>query len=441
MSNRKIEKKKYYKIGIELDSPLSVGNGENVFSDSDVIQDGEGYYFVPGTSLAGAFRNYLGDKSNDSESIMGYEKPGNEDRSIKESGKMSQIFISDLYLDNTIDSIRDGIKLTDSKIAEKGKKFDMQIIETGATGTFHIEYVVRENEEDQSEKLNDIIFALQNGDIRLGSKKNRGFGRIKVVNIQEREFSKENLSEYIEFLGTKKEEREYFSSLSFAEWKKDKIVPASKYYTFKFPLKQNGGITIRRYSAKPEHPDYEHITCGPNNDPVIPGSSWNGAVRSSAKALLKMLIPQKNDIESIINQWFGMVKDKRGYQSNIVFGESVISGAEGMPVTRTSIDRFTGAVVSGALYTEYSYFGGTTELTFMIKKDAPEADALVGLMMLICKEIQKGYLPIGGQTAIGRGIFEANGEITDAEGNNITDFRKYNLALFELIEAVRRSSK
>ena len=56
----KILKRKYYALEIELISPLKVSNGQEIHSDSDVMRNGNGILFIPGSSLAGAFRDYLG---------------------------------------------------------------------------------------------------------------------------------------------------------------------------------------------------------------------------------------------------------------------------------------------------------------------------------------------------------------------------------------------
>ena len=37
--------------------------------------------------------------------------------------------------------------------------------------------------------------------------------------------------------------------------------------------------------------------------------------------------------------------------------------------------------------------------------------ALMGAIILVAEEIKQGYIAIGGQTAVGRGIFEENGDI------------------------------
>ena len=59
MSDNGIRKRAYYDIQVTLTSPLNIGNGISLNTDADVMQDGQGRYFIPGSSLAGAFRNYL----------------------------------------------------------------------------------------------------------------------------------------------------------------------------------------------------------------------------------------------------------------------------------------------------------------------------------------------------------------------------------------------
>ena len=38
-------------------------------------------------------------------------------------------------------------------------------------------------------------------------------------------------------------------------------------------------------------------------------------------------------------------------------------------------------------------------------------DWIIGILLLAIKDLQNGYLAVGGQTSIGRGIFKANGPI------------------------------
>lgn len=403
MRKHKILSRKYISIMVKLVSPISISNGENENTDSDIILNRKGEFFIPGSSLAGAFRSYLGVEKN-KDCIYGFAE--------QENGRMSSIYISDLFFlnMNTTKSVRDGVKLSSNKTVDN--KFDMEIIEPGIDGVIKLEIVVREGDSyDYDAEITRIVSGLQSGEIRIGANKNRGFGRIEVSGIYERTFDKNTRTEWITFCKTADcTKREKY--VPYDEWIKERPIGGSRYVKASLSLKLRGGISIRKYSAKPGKADYEHITC--NGKPVIPGTSWNGAIRSDVIRILNSLgIKDKNKVDNIINQWFGYVHVKKSEdeaekasQSKIVISESIIEGAKPVPMTRNKINRFT---ADGSLYSEISYFDGKTNLEFMVKKDeGSNYKALLGMMMLVSSNISKGYVAVGGQVGIGRGIFSAD---------------------------------
>ena len=119
----------------------------------------------------------------------------------------------------------------------------------------------------------------------------------------------------------------------------------------------------------------------------------------------------------LIDKWFGTVKgnDKNGSkQSEIVIAESRISGSKSLPMTRNNINRFTAGTKDGALYTELSCIGGSTDLEYMIAvhdedpEKKTEMKALDGIMRLVVRDICEGFTAVGGQVAVGRGIFSGD---------------------------------
>lgn len=425
----KICKRIYYAIDVQLKSPLCISNGEDYYTDADVLTNGNGEYFVPGTSLAGAFRNYLNNKK-DEKSIYGYSK-GSE-------GRMSSVFISDIYLTDVSVSVRDRVKLTDTKTVDN--KFDVQIIEPGAKGTLYLEYVERVKDKyDFKTVIADVLYAISKGDVRIGADKTRGFGELTIGKVASIEFSPSDCKKWEEFIPLAHSSEGYPKWEEFSEWVKQKTLPQSKYVTIVLPLELKGGISIRKYSALKDRPDYEHITS--NGNPVIPGTSWNGAIRSDARRILQML--GCKNANAVIDQWFGFVKEgnveqeERAAQSMITIGESTIEGSQGMTVTRNKIDRFSGGTVTGALYSEYAYFGGHTTLEVKVKKDiSKQYEAALGLIMLVLKDLQKGYISVGGQGAIGRGIFALRKDKNWIVSEDQTGFDKgrYLKALYQLVK-------
>lgn len=419
----KIIKRYYICAEIELETPLTISNGESEYTDSDVLKNANDKVFIPGTALAGAFRNYL-DKEKDKKCSFGYSSNNGNDE-----GSMSSIFISDVYFDNTNISVRDGIKLNENKTIGKkdNTKFDYEIVEAGVASELKIERIVREEDEDKDTALSEIaklLYALNKGEIRLGSKKNRGFGWIKVNDVYLYEFDKDNVKEWIEYC---KKTNEKDEKNKWEEWENN-VNSMGKYFSIKIPLKLQGGISIRKYSAKPDEADYEHITVkGKNGElvPVIPGTSWNGAIRAGIKDILNEL--EIKDVDKKIRNWFGEIdgEDGRSHQSNIVIKESVLKDSTMLPISRNRVNRFDASTVEGALYSEISCFGGETELEILIRNlveedgsDGNGSVALAGAVILVAEEIEQGYIAVGGQTAVGRGIFENNGDIE--YGGNIS---------------------
>ena len=67
----------YYRIKLQLASPLAVGSGEDSNTDSDVILDSSGAPIIPATSIAGAVRHFLSVECDDKSMLFGYVNGNN----------------------------------------------------------------------------------------------------------------------------------------------------------------------------------------------------------------------------------------------------------------------------------------------------------------------------------------------------------------------------
>ena len=434
--NNQIVKRIYTIWKIRLDSPMNISGGDSILTDSDFQRNGDGVLFIPGTSVAGSFRSYL-EQKKDEAGIFGY--------SSGEHGFMSKVFLSDIYFgEDTKLSVRDGICLDEDKIVLKEKKYDMEILETGACGNLCIECVIREEDREQDfyDCLHKIASGIQKGEIRFGAKKTRGFGKICLTEIYEQVFTEKTRIEWTNFL-TDPENLSFYKKISVKEYLHTLPDTVGRYLKITVPLRQKGGISIRKYSAQPVKADYEHITC--NGVPVIPGSSWNGAIRASAECILAELGCHEREV--LLDKWFGYVLDKskkntmkkeKAHKSIVTVGESKITDTKdgkyvNMPIIRNRINRFDASTVNGALYSEIACFNGYTELELYIEKKE-DWMALTALLCLIVKDIQNGYLAIGGQTAVGRGIFVGDGDVKYSEPVDEKQYMKELCRVMDTIE-------
>lgn len=404
MENRKVVKKIVFIVEMQLVSPLCVSNGDDTYSDSDLQRNFNGEkIFVPGSSLAGAMRKYL-NSDEEKNCLFGYA--GDDD------GIQSPIVITDLkFMKEATVSIRDGVRLKDKVAVEKGK-FDIEIIEPDLAGRFHLLLTIREGDDETKwiKSIYAIFSGIENGEIRFGSNKNRGFGKFSSLQISQKVFTAENYKDWLRYNMNVEQADLGFEKLKKEKWHSHK---GEKLISLKAPLKLRGGISIRKYSAI-EDINFEHICC--NGNPIVPGTSWDGAIRSRAVEILNEL--EVSCGEELIKQWFGYVNEdkQQAKQSEVIIEESVISKAKPLHMTRNRINRFSAKTIDGALFTEKSYFIGKTELIVYVRKEVKEYKAIMGLLCLILRDIVNGYLAVGGQTAIGRGIFETNGVMELSEG-------------------------
>lgn len=406
MSNA-VVKKIVYSVEVELVSPLCISQGDGSLTDDDVIVNGEGLPFIPGSSLAGAMRSYL-DAGKEEECIFGYEDMH------KNVGRMSSLFVSDLFFQDQVQTkIRDGVKLGKNKAAESQGKYDMEVVDTGAKGHFFMEVVIRKNDNqaDFEAQLDKVFTGWLTKEIRLGRKKSRGYGEVRLVAVEKKEFDASNILEYKDAYVAAESHDASWTKLDLASMK----TTDSKYVTLSLPLRLEGAISIRKYAAKKNEPDFVHITA--NGKPVIPGTSFTGAIRHRLSDILEQL--EAMNQQELVDAIFGFVDTKakveeetlKAHISDIIVSECVLEDSKPLIMVRNAISRFEAGTKKGALFKERAYVGGTTVLEIKVKK-TETTNETVGLLLLAMKDLQNGFLPVGGQTSIGRGVFAGNGELT-----------------------------
>ena len=129
-------------------------------------------------------------------------------------------------------------------------------------------------------------------------------------------------------------------------------------------------------------------------------------------------------------------------KSKISFSESRISGAMAKTLSHNAIDRFTSGTVEGALFKEQTYYYGTTKLIIGWNGGTMDNETKSALAATIA-DIHYGFLAVGGETSIGRGLFtvdEINGKkINDSGG--VGDSEIYKIALQSIEEVFSNDSK
>lgn len=440
--------KKYYRIIFQLTSPLSIGSGNDIQTDQDVLLDGRELPVIPASAIAGVSREAV--------RAAGVILPGGDItyfgevpdsvRAKTEQARESLLIFYDANVaeedeKKVVISVRDQVALDKYKTAVKGAKFDMQVVEPDIR---FVTYLEQNYIEEAQFRAGDLIANIwQAGGICLGAKSTRGYGHIKIDEIRTKTFAFSDLMrEKDDGAGTVTDWLEFdvFSTDSWENgvpFESGKAEGAGVSYPrrkLRIKLQQVGGLSIRVYSTTPSakedlpEPDFRQITLAADKDkepiPVIPGTSWAGAFRHH----MEQLIP------GCTKGYFGKAEGKK-VRSGIRFSESRLTGdnLKEKILTRNAIDRISGGTASTALFTEQTCYGGETELEIEYTSDISKDPDFCSALAAAIEDMHWGFMAVGGETAIGRGLFRVvsvNGEPIGKESE--TDYKQgtvYNMVV------------
>lgn len=394
-----------YNVKATTTSPLSIRNND----DNLKIDELTGKVYIPGSSVAGAFRNYYEsyiDKSSDEDfnELFGGKKTG-----------MSQVVFYDSYLINDyvekIISSRPGIKMDPKRLRvevaddnkKSGKKFRRQILNEGLSFEFIFELNNYEDDtekfEDKQRKFEDLIRAFSIGDISLGSNKMVGYGRFKVDSISKGVFDFTNINDLLKFMLRKPGSNEVTQDILGINHESSKL---------RFKIK---GKTVMPLLVKDEvirlsnEPDGMNIKDSKGNC-IIPGSSIKGVIKSRAERLHRTFSCID---ENIITNIFGIEsKDDNGHISRLSCFDAIIKNSKKGLYNKIKIDYFTGGVMQGALMNDEVVMGDVEiELTFNTS-GLNDYQREVGLLLLVLRDLCMEDLSIGSGYAVGRGYMMAD---------------------------------
>ena len=178
---RRIETR--WKISITLTAltPLHVGGiGNDVDTDLALAINGRGNYYLPGTSIAGALRDWMARSISDVQLKDYWGDHENEDRGA------SFILVEDaeitLRKGQRIE-IREGVGIDrHTGAAAERFKYNRAILPKGVSVPLKITLDCQASHDPA--ELWQVLQALEQGDIRIGAAKTRGLGKVHLTEIK-----------------------------------------------------------------------------------------------------------------------------------------------------------------------------------------------------------------------------------------------------------------
>lgn len=389
-----------------LETPTHLGNGdaEGPLDMPLLLDPLEGKALLTGTSIAGALRNYLGQQSPSQAALLF----GNV---TDEESIQSPLIVDDALGGEPEVELRDGVAIDPrTHTAQDGKKFDMELLVAGTEFPLSFELLVLKDEAtDLCQAFALALQGLEKGEIHLGRRKRRGFGRCQVREWQVQRYNMTTPSGLVAWLEDDRSGQQEGAEIAqllavtvMAQRHEPVCVLEGEFVV-------DGSLLIRSGFGEPNGPDFVHLRSRRGNQvvPVLSGTSLAGALRARAVRIANTL---GRDGKAITDDLFGYRGEEDKSRelltaSRLWVEETVIENSLDLVHTRVKIDRFTGGSYPGALFNEQPVFGrlnGETTVRIQLTLEkASEAD--VGLLLLLLKDLWTGDLPIGGEVSVGRG--------------------------------------
>ncbi|MEC4812255.1 MAG: RAMP superfamily CRISPR-associated protein [Scytonema sp. PMC 1069.18] len=413
-NQRQVLERIIIKGNLILDTPTCFGSGDNDSDvDIEILRDSiEDKALLMGSSIAGALRNDLREHNNgygvtDDSILFGGQRSD-------EDGEQSPLVVNDALSNDVISlELRDGVKINNiTKTADDGAKYDLEFLESGTKFNLYFELLI-DKESNKEQLIRELIVSLQGleaGKIRLGIKKNRGFGCCHVEKWQVWQFDLENHKQRIEWLIFPHWEtgvsNNYQTHNNIADALGVTVVAEDKrqHLTIQATFTLASPLLIRSGQASTDKaPDVVHLKSRRNGEakPILSGTSLTGVLRHRAERIVNTIQNNTN----IINEIFGFVDEntKKANASRLIVDEVEINDTTDLVQNRIAIDRFTGGALDGALFNEQPIFGNNkTKLTITLQLRQPK-EPEIGLLLLLLKDLWTGDLTVGGTSSIGRG--------------------------------------
>jgi len=429
---------------LTLESPTHIGNddGDGLLDMPIHLDAFEGIPLLPGSTLAGALRNYVRQHDESLAKTLFGQVSSREDGTGESVSRTSEsLFIIDDALGYAPAGpwrleLRDGVAIDPkTRTASDAQKYDIELLAAGTQFPLSFELCLRAR-EDQTALLQAFAVALDGlaqGQIHLGKRKRRGFGRCHVAGWQIRRFNMQRMDDVLAWLrydpiaqleATKAAEPQTLAQDIFQELSVSKITVQPFVCTVNAYFSLDGSLLIRSLSEEVNDADTVHLRSwrkgknGYQQKPVLSGTSLAGALRARA---LRIANTVGGRGEKFIDGLFGYrMKDtaeerdriKRGDNpltaSRLWVEETEVKQPKPLVQSRVKIDRFTGGSFPGALFSQEAIWGTdktriNVKLNLQVAASDARKDAEIGLLLLLLKDLWTGDLPLGGESSVGRG--------------------------------------
>ncbi len=386
-----------YEIDACCVTPLRTGGPDG--DPEAILESWDGTALLQASSLAGALRGWLESSRYAalSEALFGSQKAA------------GHLMVSDGRFDRASERyIRPRLRINrQTGTADDGGKFDTAHVGSGGEFRFTLTWLGLGPNEKELTAVEQMLGALNAGEIRLGAQKSNGFGRVRLA-VRRRNFDLTDARDRADWLAG----RCSGTPVSLPEGAESRRV------TFLVSGKADS-LLVKSGAPLPQKDGSSYM---PNltegGRAVLPGSSIKGAVRSRAGVIADLLGLGSDAVDEFFGR--GAEENDNGKPGRIFFEDACLANEKKKQITRIRINRFTGGVIRGGLFTEEPLSCGVE-----MRVTAPNHPEACALLLYALRDLGLGLYNLGSGGSIGRGY------LTVREIKAVTPDGKQSRLLFD----------
>lgn len=351
-------------------TPLRTGGADG---DTQTLLRGvDGRAFLQGSSLAGALRGW-----KDQAELFGSQE------------QEGALYVSDLLFEpQAVQSIRPRVRI-DGKTgtAAPGGKFDVASLLAGSAFGFTLVWRGQTAGVQAQQQLEAYLAALDNGAIVLGAQRANGFGRVKLDKVVRCVYDMKDPESREAWM----QDREDGTVIKLPNAPlTGRVVFAVTAAADALLVKAPAGIGVGSTGV-------DAVMLEEGGRPVVPGSSIKGAFR----AQMRRIAPALGISEQCLEEWLGRGSKNgdNGVAGKLRFSDATFTNDSSFKINRIRLDRFTGGVMRGGLFSERPVCG-LCSFTITTPADAAGACRLLAFAL---RDLGCGRFTLGGGAAQNHG--------------------------------------
>jgi len=355
--------------------------------------DGQGRFYIPGTSLAGSLRAWM-TAAGDKKTIDFLWGALLED--TKQPNHASFILVEDAPITGVDAEVRDGVGI-DRVLgaAAERVKYDQAILPKGTQIPLEITVELQESDTDIYEALlRDLLEALQNKHLRLGASKTRGMGRVELRHLS---ICQQTLNTTAGMLNALRQQGE---GISIQDLSTSDSLRSRPRLALTITWKPIGSLMVKAESdgIVVDHLPLVSAVDDNNLAFVLPGSSIKGSLRTQAERIVRTVkqrsTPDSNDLsrrfmeqleqDSLITALFGRAakvqRNGKLKQMGHIGALAVDDCYANAPINIQNWNRVSSAKTSDELYQQLETPLPQTQQAFHVAIDRWTGGAADGLL-------------------------------------------------------------